>query len=507
MRQKTQRSGTISVQVLDKSTGRSRVLKTIGSSKDPIEVKQLMDQANEWIAHYEGQTVIDFIVGSDEHFFQTVRKNVEQLQLLGPELLLGKLYREIGFDKIDEEMFRMLVISRLTFPLSKLRTVEYIMRYQGKVIDVDKVYRYLDKLQEKQMQLVQQISYEHTLQISGGEIGVVFYDVTTLYFEAEQEDDLRKTGFSKDGKHQHPQILIGLLVGPHGYPLGYKMFEGDKFEGHTMLPVIEEFRTQYQLNKIVIIADAGLLSQKNITALEEQGYEFILGGRIKNETDAIKNQVLAIDFSDGKSIILKKEDTLNLVVSYSSSRARKDEFNRKRGLRKLEKALNKGKLTKKHINNRGYNKYLSLVGEVKIQIDYDKFHADTKWDGLKGYVTNTSLSKEEIIENYKHLWQIEKAFRISKSDLKIRPVYHRLKRRIEAHLCIAFNAYKLYKELERQLKNKGIRMSPEKAIEVLKTIFGLKIKLPNSGESKSFLILKHPDQELLINSFKIPTIW
>ena len=131
------------------------------------------------------------------------------------------------------------------------------------------------------------------------------------------------------------------------------------------------------------------------------------------------------------------------MVSYSSKRAKKDESNRERGLKRLEKNLRAGKLTKSQINNRGYNKYLKLTGEIAIEIDYDKFYADYKWDGLKGYITNTDLSYKEIIDNYNQLWQIEKAFRISKTDLRIRPVYHRLRDRIETHICISFVAYAL----------------------------------------------------------------
>ena len=129
-----------------------------------------------------------------------------------------------------------------------------------------------------------------------------------------------------------------------------------------------------------------------------------------------------------------------------------DAQNRKRGMRKLEKALNGGKLNKKHINNKGYNKYLKLEGQLSISIDYEKYQDDAKWDGLKGYLTNTSLAKEEVINQYKQLWNIEKTFRISKSDLRIRPIYHHLKRRIESHICISFAACKIYKELERQLR-------------------------------------------------------
>jgi transposase len=146
--------------------------------------------------------------------------------------------------------------------------------------------------------------------------------------------------------------------------------------------------------------------------------------------------------------------------------------------------MGSGKLSKKHVNNRGYNKYLKMNGEIKIEIDYEKFNDDQCWDGLKGYVTNTKLSRDEVMKNYNHLWQIEKAFRISKTDLRVRPIYHRLKDRIEAHICISFCAYSVFKELERILMVNRIQISPQRAIELTKTMYAIEYELPDSKLSK-----------------------
>jgi len=175
-------------------------------------------------------------------------------------------------------------------------------------------------------------------------------------------------------------------------------------------------------------------------------------------------------------------------------------------LQKLEKVLAGGKLSKKHINNKGYNKYLKLEGEINISIDYNKFKDDEKWDGLKGYLTNTQLTKEEVIESYKQLWIIEKTFRISKSDLRIRPIFHYLKRRIEAHICIAFAACKVYKELERQLNRKKANLSPEKAIDILKTIYALTITTPYSDTKHTRLLIKNQEQSDLLKLFNLPWV-
>ncbi len=142
-----------------------------------------------------------------------------------------------------------------------------------------------------------------------------------------------------------------------------------------------------------------------------------------------------------------------------------------------------------------------MEGQISIHIDYEKFYEDEKWDGLKGYLTNTSLCKDEVIRQYKQLWFIEKTFRISKSDLKIRPIYHHLKRRIEAHICIAFVACKIYKELERQLTVMKAGLSPEKAIDILKTIYQISIRLPYSNNKHSRLLIKNDEQQRLLEMF------
>lgn len=326
---------------------------------------------------------------------------------------------------------------------------------------------------------------------------MVFYDMTTLYFEASDEDDLRKTGFSKDGRHQNPQIFIGLLVGLGGYAIGYDIFEGNSYEGHTLIPFLEKMEQRFKLGKLVVIADSGLLSNDNIAALETNGYEYILGARLKNESGRIKTEILQHVFSDGDTTSITKDERTRLIVNYSTGRASKDEYNRKRGLTRLEKQVRAGKLTKSNINNRGYNKYLKLSGEVSIEIDYEKYNQDKVWDGLKGYLTNTRLTDAAVMENYKNLWHIEKAFRMSKTDLRIRPIYHRLRNRIEAHLCIAFTAYCIYKELERVLYHEKSTLSLRKAAELTHNMYQVKYTLPDSGHTKTRLLTMHTEQKEL----------
>lgn len=499
LRKKINRSGVVSVQVIDKGNGKYKVAKTIGSSSVPIEVERLFEEGKKWIENKQGLQTLDF--EQQDKQVEVFVNSIESLRVAGIELLLGGIFDSVGFNAIKDPIFKKLVLYRLVYPSSKLKTTEYLYRFEQMNWDENKVYRYLDKLYNTQKELVQQISYQHTVKVLGTTPQIVFYDVTTLYFEIEEEDELRQTGFSKEGKHQNPQVVLGLLVSKNGCPLAYDVFDGKKFEGHTLLPIIDSFKLKYDITNLVIVADAGLLSNANIMLLQKHGYEFILGARIKNETHALQQKIINTKFSNGDSKVFKRSDGTTLIVSYSHNRAKKDASNRERGLQRLERLIKLGKLSKTNINNKGYNKYLKLEGQINIAIDYEKFHTDICWDGLKGYVTNSKLNKEEIIENYQQLWQVEKAFRVSKTDLKIRPIYHRLSRRIEAHICLTFVAYKIYKELERQLKQKNASISPQKAIEIAAFIFAIQYRLPQTKQIQTHLLIKTDEQKMLANLF------
>lgn len=499
IREKQNKSGSISVQVLQKVGRNNKLLKTIGCSSDPQVLIRLKAEARNWIQAQSCMQELDFTLGRLQT--ESVLSNIDGFQLAGIELVLGRLFDTIGFNQIPDLLFRQLVLSRLCYPVSKLKTTDYLRRYYHRFIDVHQIYRYLDKLHKTQKHQVQQVSYAHTLKVLSGDISIVFYDVTTIYFEIDDEDDLRKTGFSKEGRHQNPQIILGLLVSLGGYPLAYEIFDGKKFEGHTMLPVLNHFKEQYKLDKLVVVADSGLISQANKELLVQSGYEYILGARIKSESFAIRQAILSLSIADGELKLINKPEGNRLIIGYSTNRAKKDKANRERGLAKLEKRIQSGKLTKSSINNRGYNKYLKLDGQIQVSIDRDKFNQDSKWDGLKGYETNSKLPKEEILANYNHLWRIEKAFRVAKHDLKIRPIFHRNKIRIEAHICITFTAYMVYKELERVLKEKGSLLSPEKVIEIAETIFTVSIKVPATGEILSKTIVLSQEQKMIAQLF------
>jgi len=494
LREKKNKSSSVSVQIIQKLRGKYKVVQTIGSGRTEQELIKLSYLGKQQIERLSKQP--ELFVWENDLQTEQLLSNLSNasIRIVGPELIFGKLYDTIGFTTIGQELFRHLVIARIAYPLSKLKTVDYLYRYQGLTLEVDTVYRFLDKLNEELKEQVEQISFAHTLKVLEGKISVVFYDMTTLYFEAEDEDDLRKTGFSKDGKHSNPQIFLGLLVGTGGYAIGYDIYEGNIFEGHTLIPFLEKISARFNLDKPIVVADAGLLSAENIKALEAREYEYILGARIKNEPDKIKKQIVEHDFSDGQTICINKSERTKLIVAYSNKRAAKDQNNRNRGLQRLEKQIKTGKLTKSNINNRGYNKYLKMEGEIRIQIDYEKFNKDAIWDGLKGYVTNTRLTNDQVIENYKNLWSIERAFRMSKTDLRIRPIYHRLKSRIEAHICISFTAYAIYKELERLLKEAKSTLSVKRSVELTHNMYQITYVLPQSKHTKSNLMKMDEEQ-------------
>jgi len=502
------RSGSISIQVISKNNGKYKVVKSFGSSFNLNKIEILKKRAQFFInekTKIKDQLTLFPTIEKEDLIIESFVKSISNTNIIniGPELILGKIFNKIGFNKIKKDLFRHITLARLTYPVSKLKTTEYLLQHHNINIEISSIYRFLDKFHKKYKDKVEEIVFNYSKKILG-EIRMVFYDMTTLYFETEDEDDLRKIGFSKDGKFQCPQIMLGLLVGEDGYPIAYDIYEGNTFEGHTIIPMIKTVQNKYNLPKPIVIADSALLSKKNLKNLTKQKYNFILGARIKNETDEIKQIILkrTKNLEDKESISVIKSDGLRLVVGYSDKRAKKDAYNRKKGLRKLEQRIKSGRLTKESINSRGYNKFLELKNEVNVKINEDKIKEDEKWDGLKGYITNyNKVTNIEIINNYNNLWKIEKAFRISKTDLRIRPVFHRKRDRIEAHICIAFVAYAIYKELERQLKLNNIDISPAKAIEQMKTIFELEFTLPQS-QKKRFQVLKQTEiQEKIIKIF------
>ena len=295
--------------------------------------------------------------------------------------------------------------------------------------------------------------------------------------ESESEDDLRKIGFSKEGKLARPQIQLGLFTTLEGYPLSYEVYEGNKYEGHTLIDILAKFQKRFQLkNKPIVVADRGMLTNANLAFLENNSYKYILAYKIKNISNKLKEEITSIPFIDdgqihtieyNKEIIYDDENGIKqsinvqhrLILTYSTKRAKKDKRTREKALQKLDKKLS-ANITKKDLKLSHYAKYLDIDEKCTIgyKLNPDKVKQDEKLDGIKGYVTNDFiLTPNEVIQHYQNQYEVERAFRISKTDLRIRPIYHRLETRIKAHILVSFVSYAIYKEFERKLKIHSVK--------------------------------------------------
>ena len=310
VRKKANRSGSTSVVVVSKKAGKVHYLKTLGVSSESAEIEELYLQGKKWISQQKGERdmFLEYARKREEkEVVSSLLSKVENILLNGTQLILNPVYENIGFSRVNDDILKHLVVSRICQPGSKVATVDYLQSYFDEDIDLHRIYRYLDKLSDTQKDAIQQISVEHTRKVLGGKIGVVFYDVTTLYFETDSADNLRRTGFSKDGKHAQPQVVLGLLVSDGGYPLAYSIHEGNKYEGHTMLPVVNDFVKKLDLTDFVVVADSGLMNKENIAELEQNGYKYIVGARIKNENKSVTEWILSQKKKTARFTKIKKQ--------------------------------------------------------------------------------------------------------------------------------------------------------------------------------------------------------
>lgn len=316
--------------IADKSSGKFTEFKVIGVATSEEDIAYLVIRGKDWIAHYDGQQIIDF-ERTDEHGKENevsitngVLSKIIQTSLRSPQTIINKVYDRIGFNAIKDEELRHLVVSRICSQMSKKATVEYLRRHFKNDVSLQKIYRYLDKLYNIQRELVQEISINHTRELFGGNLGMLFYDVKTLYFETTDKDELHESGFSKDGKNANPQVVLGLLVNRGGYPLSYSLFNGSQYEGYTMIPIVDDFVQRFNLGKdFVIIADAGLMSTKNVELLRKGDYKYIIGARIKKESSVLREAIISTEHKNGTFKDILCSDGDRMIVGYSDERAKK----------------------------------------------------------------------------------------------------------------------------------------------------------------------------------------
>jgi len=390
----------------------------------------------------------------------------EQRLISGFHEIYGTLYDNMGYTKvianpskakISSRILRDIVIARIANPSSKRASSLMLEEDFGITIDLDKIYRMMDRLDEDAIRRIKEIAYQNTLSLLGGKIDVIFYDATTLYFESFTEDELKQNGYGKDGKFGQPQVLLALMVTSQGHPIDYEVFSGSTYEGHTLVDALAKIRDKYEIERVVFVADSAMLSGDNIARLEKLGdkISFIVGARIKSMDGHIKKKILdSKNYStiDNQSQVAEFDyKSKRLIVSYSGKRAAKDAHDRARAIDKLHKKLLKSKSAKSHVSNSGYRKYLKINGPASIEIDEDKIEADSAWDGLHGVITNSDIAPADVLKKYGDLWNVEAAFRVTKHDLAVRPVFHWKPHRIKAHIAICFMAYSMVKNLEHRV--------------------------------------------------------
>lgn len=356
--------------------------------------------------------------------------------------IISKLFIQIGFDKLKNNLLLDLVIMRIFEPASKLRSIELIEQYFGIKHRRQSIYESVTQWLSFKSK-VELIALKFAKKHYEFAYDILFYDVTTLYFETFEEDELRRNGFSKDNKSQQPQIVVALMVTKDGFPIASEVFSGNTFEGHTIIPVVKKFIQANAVKNFTVVADAAMISNENIIKLNENNINYIVGARLGNLSHQVFEEIDSkIIREDGKNIRIKTENGY-LICSYSSLRYRKDKHEMEKQIAKAHYAIENPSKSKKI-------KFTSSSGQ-KIELNEKLISKTKKLLGLKGYYTNLDeqiLNNQMVIARYHELYKIEQAFRISKNDLQTRPIYHFKDEPIKIHMLICFMALVTSKHIE-----------------------------------------------------------
>lgn len=484
-------------------TTKQRVIRHVGTAHTSEEIEQLKlialvikdDLENDRIATRSQKTQSQFAseignlgVLATNNLVDISKVREIARHTLGIHDVYGYLYDRLGFGNLfsrpkqretSAKVLREIVLARIAHPVSKRASVALLDERFGVSLDLDHVYQMMNKIDDPFIERLQLRAQKETLKLTGEKLNVLFYDATTLYFESFTEDDLKQNGYSKDLKFNQPQVLLALFVTEGGLPIGYELFPGATFEGHTLVTVLEKLKSRYQLKDIVFVADRGLFSEDNLKLLEEKKLKYIVGARIKNMSKKLTDDILntdnykSIELSHHQSkkseekiqqrvAIFNYTETRKLVVHYSSKRAFKDAADRDKSIEKLRKKLKKSKDPKSLLSSYGYKKFLGIKGKAEIIVNEDKIKEASVWDGLVGLVTNYhDANAEQLFRYYRGLWQIEESFRINKHDLKMRPIYHWSPHRVKAHIAICFMSFVCVRHLEYLVTTQIAKLSPE----------------------------------------------
>lgn len=448
---KVKSRNSVCFQLGEKRHGRFVFLRQIGCAAAPEKIEALALKAKQVLNERRLKFQLPLFPAGK---LQSTAK-LSNWRITGYHDVFGSVYDRIGF---PPGLLRDLVVARIVYPKSKAATIRYLSRHLGITLEKNRLFRFLDTLNKDRLT---QIAFRFVAGHYPEGISVCFYDVTTLYFETAVEDEFRQKGFSKDHRTDIPQILIGLFVDSRGYPFDFEWYEGKTFEGHTFVKAMKAINRQYAFKGLTVVADAGMLSEDNLNYLTAAGINYIVGARLKSLSAAVIRKVLAHPY-DRQPVYETALNGRRLIIDYSPGRAKLDIKNRERTLAKLKQKLALGRTVIRK------SKYLAVSGKAAAMgIDQIRVDADRQFDGLKGYWTNREnpAAEKAVIRQYHQLWQVEKAFRMSKHDLRERPVFHRRPERIKAHLILCFVSLLVMKEAETVLAS--IPCSLEQAIELL----------------------------------------
>lgn len=383
----------------------------------------------------------------------------EQRTIEGVHEVAGHLYDELGYNSIlpnkkDKELLRDLVLTRLVTPTSKLQSWQILDRKFAKKYDLNRLYRLLDTLHTK-IDNIKRHTFEKTKNLMPEKVDIVFFDVTTLYFESVSTDELREFGFSKDHRFNTTQVVLALATNSDGLPIGYELFNGSKAEVKTLLESLELWEKNIAIQSVCFVGDRAMMSDDNLTKLEGKGYSYVIAAKLRAMPKVLKQEVLS-EANYSPTVIAEelawvgefKYKERRLIVSYKTSRAKNDVKKREQIVTKLKKRIGDKGDTKKLITNQGTLKY-TTTENAETSIDNEKISNDAQWDGLHGVITNlTEQDSRMILGRYARLWVIEESFRLNKHNLEMRPIYHFKKERIESHIALCYMTYALLRHLQ-----------------------------------------------------------
>lgn len=461
-------SGKRAVQVVSKRYGEFIVHKHIGTYNNLAEKSALYEKAETFIQKSTGQqNLLDFFSS-----FKISDIAITDSKPLFVYHFLSAAYDKLGLNAYPDQIIKDLVVARIHSPNSKRATRDCLKDLFGKKYALKTIYRHLkESIKFGVKDIFQKALIKFAKEEIKDTLKLVFYDVTTLYFESAAKSGMRDFGFSKDHRPQDIQIVVGLVVNHDGFPLYFDVFNGKTFEGNTFLPVIENIRRLLGTMELIVVADSAMISKENINRLASKQIKFIVGARLANLPAHLINDVAEkICGKDGKTADFAYHGH-RLVCHYSSKRAAKDKADRNKYISRAEKAL--------AAPSRLVNRYRFIKATGKTySLNAELIAKSKKLEGIKGYLTNTSLDSSAIVDRYHDLWRVESAFRLTKDDLEARPIFHRLDETINAHLVIVFAGLAICRYIEIKTG-----MSIKKVLGLAEKVLTHKVTDRRTGET------------------------